>query len=209
VIRSIAVWFCGVLALAVPWGMPAADWTYDPKIFAFLPDWCKYTPYYTELVPGGRNREGIERLTRTMGVQNWRHIHHYCRGLSHHVSGVYFARTKRDRDRALAASLGEYDYVIQRVEPSFALLPEILTKKGESLVLLGQPEAIQALGRAISLRPDYWPAYAALSDYYQNAGNLKEARQWLQKGLVAAPEAKPLAHRLAELDKEGAKAASR
>jgi hypothetical protein len=186
VMRSIAVWFAVFLHGSSWECMPQTGRTTLKYLLSSQAG--ANTLFITDLVPGGGNPAEIERLNRIMGPQNFRHIHHYCRGLFLTASGVYFTRTKLHRDRALAASLGEYDYVIDRVEPSFTLLPEILTKKGESLVLLGQPEAVQALGRAINLRPDYWPAYAALSDYYRNIGNLKEARQWLQQGLVAAPK---------------------
>lgn len=215
VIRWIAVRLAGVIALAIPWALHATDYKsdyrfrYDPKVFAFLPEWCKHTVHYSAVVPGGPDRAEIARLNRLMGPQNFKHLHHYCRGLFYAVLGTYFEQTKADRDAVLSISVGECDYVIDRVEETFPLLPEILTRKGESLVLLKRPEAIGPLYRAISLKPDYWPAYAALSDYFRDMGSVDEARQWLKKGLAAAPQAKALSRRLAELDKHAAKAASK
>jgi tetratricopeptide (TPR) repeat protein len=208
-IRSIAAQLVGLIAMAVPWGLHASDFKYEAKVFAFLPEWCKYTPLYSNLAPGGRNAVEGERWNRLMGPQNFMHLHHYCAALFHTSRGMYFEKTKAGRDAAFALSLGEYDYAIARVEQTFPLLPEILTKKGETLVLLGRSEAIGPLHMAISLRADYWPAYAAMSDYFRNMGNVAEARQWLQKGLDAAPQAKPLARRLAELENRSHKAASK
>ena len=200
--RSIAAQFMGLIAMAIPWGLHAqADFRYDAKVFAFLPEWCKYTPLWGSSAPGLKVEER-ERLHRLMGPQNFRHLHHYCRGLFLTARALYFEQTKAGRDAALTGSLGEYEYSILRVEPTFALLPEMLTKKGETLVLLGRAEAVVALHQAISLRGDYWPAYVALSDYFANLGNVEQARQWLQKGLNAAPQAQVLVRRLAELERK-------
>jgi tetratricopeptide (TPR) repeat protein len=144
-----------------------------------------------------------------MGPQNFRHLHHYCRGLFLVATARYFETSKRERDRWLRDSLGEFDYVLNRVEPTFALRPEILTKKGESLAALRRPEAVEPLYRALEAKPDYWPAYAALSDYFRDTGQTEQARQWLQKGLAAAPNATPLQRRMAEIDKSAAKRATR
>jgi hypothetical protein len=57
------------------------------------------------------------------------------------------------------------------------------------------------LHRAIELKPQYWPPYVALSDYFKELGQIAVAREWLEKGLAAAPNAQPLLRRLAELDR--------
>jgi hypothetical protein len=66
---------------------------------------------------------------------------------------------------------------------------------------------MEPLHRAINLRPDYWPAYVALSDYFANLGSFEDAREWLRKGLEAAPQSQALARRLAELDRSTKNAA--
>jgi tetratricopeptide (TPR) repeat protein len=74
-------------------------------------------------------------------------------------------------------------------------------KKGENLIRLGRgPSGIKELLRAAELKPDYWPPYAAISDYYKKNGDLKDAREVLEKGLSASPDAKALKERLANLD---------
>ena len=67
-----------------------------------------------------------------------------------------------------------------------------------------------SLQHAIDLKPDYWPPYAALGDYFKEAGNYAKAAEWLQKGLAASPNAKPLKERLTALkNKTPAEAAGR
>jgi tetratricopeptide (TPR) repeat protein len=147
-------------------------------------------------------RAGIERWSATLGQENFRHMHHYCKGLEYVNYALYSARTKQDRDRSLKSAIDEFDYAIPRVAPDFAMLPEMLTRRGENLIRLGRaPEGVADLNRAIKLKPAYWPPYAALSDHYKEAGDLADARALLEKGLSATPDSKALKRRLAELDK--------
>jgi tetratricopeptide (TPR) repeat protein len=202
-----------LVALLVSYGLHAQDYVYDRKVFAFLPEWCKYTPLYNPVVPHEKSaadvRREVKRFNQLMGPQNFKHLHHYCRGLFIVANARYFETSKTERDRQLRYSIVEFDYVLNRVEPTFVLLPEILTKKGESLGALGRAEAVEPLQRALQAKPDYWPAYAALSDYLRDIGQVEQARQWLQKGLAAAPNATPLQRRLAEIDKSAGKRATR
>ena len=211
--RIVLAWLFGLAAMTVSVGVHAADYEYDPKVFAFLPEWCKYTALYAPVVPNNvrdPNAEAArERWNRVMGPQNFKHLHHYCKGLFLATRGIYFETNNMARDHAFAVSINEYDYVLERVEPGFPLLPEILTKKGESQARLRRNDAIATLHRAINLKPDYWPAYAALSDYFKDIGNVEQARQWLQKGLSVAPQTKALERRLAELDKGARKASGK
>jgi tetratricopeptide (TPR) repeat protein len=141
------------------------------------------------------------RWQQLMGRENFMHMHHYCRGLEHTNRALYLARTKTDRDKNLEFSIREFDYVLKNVKPDFAMLPEMHTKRGENLMRLGRaPEAIQSFALAIERKPDYWLPYAALSDYYKDQRDPKQAREWLEKGLSAASDAPPLKRRLAELN---------
>jgi len=175
--------------------------TYDRSEIYLLPVYCKYTPIFRERVPGGNNLAEIERLNRSMGEKSFMHMHHYCRGLMASNRASYLSRTPQDRLHNLGISINEFDYVIQRVPPDFALLPEMLTKRGENLTRLNRgEEGMLDFRRAIELKPDYWPAYAAMSDYYKEIGQDAKAREWLKKGLSVAPNTKALMLRLAELD---------
>ena len=191
------------LALAAVLASAAADAQrkHDSKQAAMLPAYCKYTQDYREKVPGGSDPAEIARWANILGEKNFHHLHHYCYGLEKSNRALYFSRTKQDRDRELAESVREFEYVIDRVAPDFALLPEILTRRGENLLRLGNgPQGVVDLHRAIDLKPDHWPPYAALSDHYKGLGDFEAARQWAERGLAAAPGTKALERRLAELD---------
>ena len=178
----------------------AAQSQFDPKQLAMLPPYCKYTQLYRQNVPGGNDPQQIERWTSVLGQENFIHMHHYCLGLESANRALYFTSTKQDRDRELTAAVREFDYVVDRVAPDFALLPEILTRRGENLLRLGNaPQGVVDLNRAIALKPDHWPPYAALSDYFKALGDLASAREWVEKGLSAAPGTKALQRRLTEL----------
>lgn len=128
-------------------------------------------------------------------------IHHYCWGIMKTNRALLLVRDQRMRTFYLGSAIGEFDYVIRRSAPGFKLLPEILTKKGENLIHLDRgPEGISQLESAIALKPDYWPPYAAMSDYYTKIGDLTKARARLEEGLSASPDAKPLKRRLAAID---------
>jgi len=119
---------------------------------------------------------------------------------------VLLSSDRTTRQFYLNDSINELDYVIEHVPPDFVLLPEILAKKGENLIRLGRGSAaIAELHHAIELKPDYWPPYAYISDYYKELGDKAKAREMLETGLRRAPDAIALQNRLAQLDVPAAK----
>ena len=71
----------------------------------------------------------------------------------------------------LGHAIGEISYVVRHSPPSFVLLPELLTKRAELRIRRGElMQAAPDLNRAITLKPDYWPAYVALSDLAKQGG---------------------------------------
>jgi hypothetical protein len=177
-----------------------AEMFFEPSDLPMLPAYCKHTLVFRDTVPGGGNPADIERWTTVMGP-TFIHMHHYCYGLVVTNRATFSSRNRQERDHNLGVSIEEFDYVIKRAPPGFVLLPEIFTKKGENLIRLGRgPHGILEFLRAIELKPDYWPPYAYISDYYKEIGDLPKAREWLEKGLSASPNTKALMGRLAELD---------
>jgi tetratricopeptide (TPR) repeat protein len=176
-----------------------AQFLYDEVSVAKLPPYCRNAAIFRDQPTGGKNPADIERWIRVMG-KGFIHIHHYCWGLQLTHRALFESPTKFDRDRDLRRSIPEFDYVIAAVDSNFSLLPEILTKKGENLFRLERNlDAIATLVRAIEVKSDYWPPYAALSDYYKERGKFDEARNWLKRGLAASGGAKALERRLREL----------
>lgn len=204
----------GGIALSVPGsvhaqggvpGYPESIHAFDPREMAMLPRFCLYVQDFRGVVPGGNDPAQIERWSSIFGP-TYLHMHHYCYGLMKVNRGTLLARDAYVKRFYLQDSIHEFDYVLERAPQNFILLPEILTKKGEVLIKLGQgPQAIVPLERAAELKPDYWPAYAYMSDYYKEIGDLKKAREILERGLSFASDAKGLRRRLADLDAETSK----
>ena len=180
-------------------GYPANFDAYDPREVALLPPYCKYTQLFREKVPGGSNLEEGQRWQALLGPTFFA-MHHYCWGLMKTNRGVLLARNELARKTYLNYSISEFDWVIERAPADFILLPEVLTKKGEVLIRLGKgPIALVSLERAAELKPDYWPPYAHMSDYYKSTGNTAKARELLEQGLSFSPGATALKRRLEEL----------
>ena len=180
-------------------GYPASIFALDPREVAMLPNFCKYTQHFREKLSGGSNDVEIERWVSVLGPA-FQHLHHYCYGLMKVNRAVLLAREARVRQSYLTDAVREFDYVIDRSPDDFALLPEILTKKGENLLRLKRaPLAILELERAADLRPDYWPPFALMSDYYKDLGDIGRAREFIQRGLKGSPMAPALSRRLQEL----------
>jgi hypothetical protein len=197
--RLFSTQICASLAGLLFATVANAQFQFDAVTLAKLPPYCRNALTYRDHVPGGNNKADIDRWFKVMGG-GFIHIHHYCSGLQLTNRALFESRTKVDRDRELRLSIPEFDYIIARVDSTFPLLPEILTKKGENLFRLEKdPAAIATLIRAIEVKGDYWPPYAALSDHYKEMGKLDEARNWLKRGLAASGGAKALERRLREL----------
>jgi tetratricopeptide (TPR) repeat protein len=190
------------LLVALASSSAVAQPKFDPKLLPLLPPYCKYTQDYRQNVPGGADPAQIEHWASVLGAENFHHLHHYCYGLVNTNRALYFSSNKQERNYELSQSVREFDYVLERVTPDLVLLPEILTKRGENLLRLGNaPQAVVDLNRAIELKPDHWPPYAALSDYFKGLGDIASAREWAEKGLAAAPGTKALERRLTDLGK--------
>ncbi|MFM9887345.1 MAG: tetratricopeptide repeat protein [Burkholderiales bacterium] len=165
-----------------------------------LPNYCIYTQIFRDRVPKGNDQAAIQRMYAQLGP-TFHALHHYCWGLMKTNRALLLAQDETTRQFYLRDSLGEFDFVIQRASADFILLPEILSKKGQNLIRLGEGnKGIVEFERAIELKPEYWPPYGHLSDYYKSTGNLKLARHWLTTGLAVSPGAKGLTSRLSELD---------
>jgi tetratricopeptide (TPR) repeat protein len=195
-----------VLLLAPTCG--SAQGRYELSEVPALPQYCKYAQDFRERVPGANIPAEIARWGSVLGP-TFHHIHHYCYGLVATSRANFAAKNQQERLHNLRFSVVEFDYVIEHAPRDFPLLPEVLTRKGENLIKLGRaPEGVRALEQAIELKPDYWPPYVQISDYYKSLGEIAKARELLENGLVNAPDAKVLKRRLADLEKPRAKRAT-
>lgn len=194
----------GAQAQQIP-GYPDRVDAFDPREVAMLPKYCTYTQLFTDSVPGGNDAQVRSSWYATMGP-TFNHMHHYCFGLMKTNRAVLLSRDAVSRNFYLNDAIIEYDYVIRRAPPDFVLMPEMLTKKGQNLVLLGKgPMAVMEYRAAIEANAQYWPAYAYLSDYYAESGDLKQAREVLEEGIAKASDVTALQRRLDKLGKAGAR----
>jgi tetratricopeptide (TPR) repeat protein len=177
----------------------------DPREVSLLPRYCIYTQIFNTKVLAGKNPEEIKRWSNLLGP-GFLSLHHYCWGLMRTNRALFLTKDKQTREFYLDTSIDEFNYVIRNSPPDFVLLPEILTKKGENLIRRGKgPLGAVELQRAIELKPDYWPPYLALSDYFRDIGNLRQAKQMAQQGLEKAPDATILKRRIESLEAAGKK----
>jgi hypothetical protein len=195
------LWSASAMAqINMPPGYPDTVEGYDRREVAMLPKYCLSTIGFSMAnVPGSQDTSVSERWRAYFGP-SFIHLHHYCWGMMKTNRALLLARDGTTRNFYLRDANREFDYVIERVPDTFVLLPEILTKRAENLARLGRSEVgVLDLERAITLKPDYWPPYAALSDHYKTSGDLGKAREVLENGLAKSPDAVALRRRLSEL----------
>lgn len=184
-------------------GYPPDVYDYDPRETALLPSYCRHTQAFREVMPGGDDQQAIRHWEQIMGADNYLHMHHYCLGLMHLNRARILARDTQTRNYHFSRAIGEIDYVLRNARHDFFMRPEMLTRRGEALVGLKQgPRAVADFEAAIAAKPDYWPAYAQLSDFHRSLGDLGKAREVLEAGLKHAPDSKGLRRRLEELEQE-------
>jgi hypothetical protein len=179
-------------------GYPDNVESLDPRDVAILPRYCKSTQLFRdEFHP---DQSEIAQWYEVMGPA-FHAMHHYCWALMQTNRAMLLARSKKVRDFYLDSAVNNMDYVIRNSPADFVMLPEILTKKGENLLRLNRTAlGIATLQQAIRMKADYWPPYAALSFHFRETGNTGQAREWLEKGLAAAPNTPALEKRLKELE---------
>jgi len=180
---------------------------YSPQDLAVSPPYCPYTVGYQHRMNEPVNPAILEQWRRKFGHGSFVHLHHYCWGLLAFHNAKFKVREPEAKKRLFRYSITEFNYVAARVAPDFVLLPEVLNNRATAYIQLGEPQnAIPDLQRAISLRPDWWPASVTLSDLYRDAGKIQLARDVLENALSASPDSKSLKARLAELGSADGKA---
>ena len=160
-----------------------------------LPKYCRGTQLIRNDFP---DKTPLATYEKIYGP-TFTHLHHYCWALN---SMNNVAREKDDflRKSNLHYALGDINYVIERADPKFVLLPEIYATKASILALLKDyPHAIAALHTAIKIKPTYVRGYAQMSDFFLAIGNRADAIKVLKVGYAKTGGAPPIAKRLAKL----------
>ena len=168
-----------------------------PAELLVLPPYCKDSQIIRK-VNEGRGVERDEPIAQhwfsILGENFW-DIHHYCFALTN-MNRADRTANEQEKRSLWRTAIPEFDYVLQRAEPNLILLPEIHLNKGKVLLHLDQDGAgVAEFEKAIEIKPDYWPPYAHLSDYYKEKKNPAKAREVLEQGLKANPDSEPLLRR--------------
>ena len=163
-----------------------------------LPPYCPAQQFIRNKEKWPVSQAEIDKWNRVLG-RDYLHLHHYCQALNAMNKAQ---RISHDRVRHFHLDFARrnIEYVQRNVSPTFVLLPEINVRKGYVLRFLGEHEAAaREYLAAIRLRPQYAPAYSALSDYYLDLDNREEAVRVLEDGLRQAPNSRTLKRKLSEL----------
>ena len=158
---------------------------------AVLPEYCKdangivYGDKYFNASPNAGRWEAL------MGEDFW-HVHHYCYALFN-LRRSELEPDPQKRRFLLEKVVGDYNYMIRNSSPQMIIMPEILLRMGDVQLLLGNISAgLEAYGRVMQLKPDYWPAYSRWADTLAKVNNRKEALVILERGIANAPQSAEL-----------------
>jgi hypothetical protein len=162
---------------------------------ALIPPYCIDTEGFSY---GPENSPTMSPRARAwvgeMGRTFWS-MHHYCWGLIN-LNRLRSGRSNAANPQYFAKQIvDEYYYVLNTATPEFVLLPEIWTRVGEAALLAGDVgAAMDAYGKARSIKPDYWPAYTQWADFLLSYNKIEEAKALVREGLRHAPESTALMH---------------
>ncbi len=169
---------------------------------ALLPEFCRHTQLIIERHGSApAQREWVERVG-----PSFMHMHHYCIAVVAYVRSFRHTNSITDRKGYLGFAEDNLSYVVRNAEPTFALLPEVLFRRGQTRVRLGKiAEGIKDLEDAIAADPKHARAHYALAQALLGRNDRKGAEAALRTGLKHSPESRLLKSALAELQSGGNK----
>ena len=169
-----------------------------PQEMNVLPPYCRAQRFLQDEQKWPVSQAEKDKWNRILGP-GYEHLHHYCYALNS-INRAQKSADETSRRRYFENARANIEYVQRNCARDFVLMPEFCVKRGYVLRMLGHHAvAAREFIRAMSLRPDYVPAYTALSEYYVDLGNLEEAERVLQQGLEHAPRSRLLTTKLDEL----------
>lgn len=180
----------GVIALGLGLLGPASAQK-PPNIsageMALIPPYCpdtmgfNYGDAYTNTSPRAGYWVGL------MGKGFWA-VHHYCWGLIKLRRADAIGLPKVERTGLLTNVVGEFNYVLENAPADFVLRPEVLLRRGDVQLKLGDVgNAMESYQAAVQLRPDYWPAYVNWAEFLVKINRRKDAQAFLERGLTHSP----------------------
>ncbi len=161
-------------------------------------EWAKLPPYCKARV---KHIKGEYDSWKKRIGPDFIHLHHYCKGL-HQLNKSLGEIDKGARNLLLQGAIRQFRYVQGHSSKNFHFRPEIANKAGNAYLRLGNvPEAVREFSKGIKLNPKYVLNYVGLSKVCRKQGEIKKAKEILEKGLKHNPSSKLLKKRLKRLEK--------
>lgn len=155
---------------------------------ALLPEFCqdaqgfKYGDAHFNPSPRAPKWVGM------MGQTFWA-IHHHCWALIRINRAKAIGLSKLQVESHLRNAVADFIYVLNHANRDFILLPEVLTRMGDTQVQLGDyGAAMDSYKQAREVKPDYWPAYVRWADVLVKVGKRKEAKALVEEIVRITPE---------------------
>jgi tetratricopeptide (TPR) repeat protein len=151
-----------------------------PHEVGVLPEYCRHTITFS---PTFGSKEGTRFWLQELG-EPFKAMHHYCWALIALNRANRFSATPQEKRHNYSSAASDIEFVLRYANDEFVLMPEILTRRAEALIKLEEFRGAERdLGRAIQIKADYWPAYAALAQSFQAQGNVARAIRVLEEGI--------------------------
>jgi|GEM_PF-4685879 len=120
------------------------------------------------------------------------HGHHYCFGLNF-ANRAMRSSNQKDRKFNLQSAKGEFKYVIDRLQKSHWLYPQIQNEMGKVLQKLNENgPALNAFNQAVLSNPTYESAYSGLIEILQKTGSKSSVLEVATTGLKYIPNSRYL-----------------
>lgn len=188
-------WLVAFMIFMVTLNNAYADQVVTLLELAALPEYCRGTQLINKL--SGDSGPDLYNHYRKILGKTYHHLHHYCWALNTENRVATISDRWYAQSQLRSSAMGDINYVLERAEPGFKLLPEIYSTKARILFKLQQDaDARAVLQQAIKADPKYVPAYTRLSDSFVDAGDKDSAIAILKQGIQHAGSKKSLTDRL-------------
>lgn len=151
-----------------------------PHEVKLLPEYCPHTITFVKTYG---SLEGQQIWKQRLGPP-YQAMHHYCWALIARNRASRFSATPLEKRHNYSTVVADIEFVLRYADDAFPLMPEILTRRAEAYLQLKEfANAERDLRRALSIRQDYWPAYAELAECLAAQGKHKDAMAVLKDGI--------------------------